>query len=45
MIEDVFDYEQGIRERFQDIVNDRADTEMIVKDIKNLIKKYAGRLS
>ena len=44
MIEDITDYEEGIRERFQDIVNDRADTETIVKDIKNLIKKHSKPL-
>lgn len=45
MIEDVSDYEEGIREEFQDIVNDRADMGMIVNDIKNIIKKNAGPLS
>jgi hypothetical protein len=44
MIEDVFDYEEEIRERFQEIVNNRADTENIVKDIKNLIKKHSKPL-
>ena len=34
-----------MKETFQDIVDDRADTEMIVKDIENLIKKYAGPLT
>jgi hypothetical protein len=41
MIEDVTDYEEGIREGFQDIVNDRADMKAISKDINNLIKKYS----
>jgi hypothetical protein len=41
IIEDITDYEEGIRERFQDIINDRANTKTIANDIKNLIKKYA----
>jgi len=40
MIEDVPDYEEEIREGLQDLVDDLADMEMIVKDIKKLIKKY-----
>ena len=34
MIEDVLDYEEEIRERFQKIVDENADTGPIVKDIK-----------
>jgi hypothetical protein len=41
MIEDITDYEEGIREGFQDIVSDRADMKAISKDINNLIKKYS----
>jgi hypothetical protein len=44
MIEDIIDYEEAIREEFQDIVNDRAGMELIVKDIKNLIKKHSKPL-
>jgi hypothetical protein len=42
MIEDVYDYEKGIREEFQNIVKDRGDMEAILEDITKLIKKYAG---
>ena len=45
VIEDITDFEEEIREEFQDTVNDLVDMEAIVKDIKNLIKKYAGSLS
>jgi hypothetical protein len=40
MINDVSDYEDGIREEFQDIVDENADTEPIVKDIQKLLKKH-----
>ena len=39
MIEDVSDYEEGIRDEFQDIVDENADTGPIVKDIKKILKK------
>ena len=38
MIEDVSDYEQEIRDEFQDIVDESADTGPIVKDIKKILK-------
>lgn len=37
IIEDITDYEEGIREEFQDVVNNRAGMEIIVKDIKDLL--------
>jgi hypothetical protein len=40
MIEDVSDYEEGLREEFQDIVDEHANVEAIVKDLKRLIKKH-----
>lgn len=45
MIEDVSDYEEGIREEFQDVVNDRVDMGAILEDIKKLIKKHSKPLS
>jgi type I restriction-modification system DNA methylase subunit len=39
MIEDVTDYEEEIREGFQDIVNNCTEMKAISKDIKNLIRK------
>ena len=45
IIEDITDYEEEIREKFQDIVNDRADMEAISEDIKKLIKKHSKQLS
>jgi hypothetical protein len=44
IIEDITDYEEGIREEFQDVVNNRAGMEIIVKDIKDLIKKHSKPL-
>lgn len=44
MIKDITDFEEEIREEFQDIVNDRADTETILEDIKKLIKKHSKSL-
>ena len=44
MIEDVSDYEEGIREEFQDVVNDRVDIGAILEDIKKLIKKHSKPL-
>ena len=40
MIEDVSDYEEGIRDEFQDIVDESADTVPIVKDMKKILKKH-----
>jgi hypothetical protein len=40
----VTDYEEGIREEFQDIVINLAGMEIIVKDIKDLIKKHSKLL-
>jgi hypothetical protein len=45
MIEDVSDYEEGMREEFQGIVNDRADMGAFLEDIRKLIEKYAEQLS
>lgn len=44
MIEDVSDYENGMREEFQDIVDERADMEAIVKGINRLIKKHGSKM-
>jgi hypothetical protein len=40
IIEDIFEYEDEIREEFQDVVDERVNTESIVKDLKRLIKKH-----
>ncbi len=42
-IEDVEEYENMLREKFQDVVAENADTGPIVEDIKKLIKKYDGK--
>lgn len=40
LIVDISEYEEGLREEFQGIVDERANVEAIVKDIRKLIKKY-----
>ena len=40
MIKDISEYEEGLREEFRGMVNDLANVEAIVKDIKKLIKKH-----
>jgi hypothetical protein len=40
MIEDVSEYEEALREEFQDIIDEHANVEAIVMDIKKLIKAY-----
>jgi 5S rRNA maturation endonuclease (ribonuclease M5) len=40
IIEDIPLYEEGLREEFQDIVDEQANMDAIVKDLKRLKKKY-----
>lgn len=44
IIEDVLDYEEEIREGFQDKANYRVDMESILEDIMKLIKKHSKSL-
>lgn len=43
MIEDLSDYENGMREKFQDAVDERANMETLVNDINRLIKKHGSK--
>ena len=42
MIDNVSEYEERIREEFQDVVDESADTGPIVKDIQKLLKKHGN---
>ena len=43
MIEDIPDYEDGLREDFRYMVDERANIGAIVKDLKKLIKKHENK--
>jgi hypothetical protein len=42
IIEDVSKYEDALRDEFQDVVEERSNVEIIVRDLKRLIKKHGS---
>lgn len=43
MIDDVYDYQDGLRDEFRDLIDEHADTKTMVNDLKKFIKKHGNK--